>query len=172
MRLRFLCPNSLHLGFLSNFFNFQRPSTPIMISHTIADFRNPVKPPFFHMPVLNILLEIFYCIEIITSVTGILYPKHSEIPFRITGNDTYSWWTHIVLIRYPFVMTILQNFGSHVRELRSAKGMTQEKLAELAGLSRQYIGDVERGTRNISLVNIEKIAAALEITLPDLLDFK
>ena len=59
-----------------------------------------------------------------------------------------------------------------MRELRSAKGMTQEKLAELAGLSRQYIGDVERGTRNISLVNIEKIAAALEITLPDLLDFK
>jgi len=69
-------------------------------------------------------------------------------------------------------MTILQKFGSRVKELRSVRGITQENLAELAGLSRQYIGDVERGTRNISLVNIEKIAAALDVTLPELLTFK
>ena len=69
-------------------------------------------------------------------------------------------------------MMILQKFGLRVKELRSAKGITQEDLAELAGLSRQYVGDVERGTRNISLVNIEKIATALEITLPELLKFK
>jgi len=69
-------------------------------------------------------------------------------------------------------MTILQKFGSRIKELRSAKGITQEGLAELAGLSRQYVGDVERGTRNISLVNIEKIATALKITLPELLRFK
>jgi transcriptional regulator with XRE-family HTH domain len=66
-------------------------------------------------------------------------------------------------------MTILQKFGFRVKELRSAKGMTQEKLAELSGLSRQYIGDVERGMRNISLVNIQKIAASFEITLSELL---
>jgi transcriptional regulator with XRE-family HTH domain len=69
-------------------------------------------------------------------------------------------------------MTILQKFGLHVKELRSAKGITQEQLAELSGLSRQYIGDVERGTRNISLVNINKIASALQITLSELLNIK
>ncbi len=69
-------------------------------------------------------------------------------------------------------MMILLKFGLRVKELRSAKGITQEGLAELAGLSRQYVGDVERGTRNISLVNMEKIATALEITLPELLRFK
>jgi transcriptional regulator with XRE-family HTH domain len=69
-------------------------------------------------------------------------------------------------------MMILQKFGLRVKELRSAKGITQEDLAELASLSRQYIGDVERGTRNISLVNIEKIAIAREITLSELLKFR
>jgi transcriptional regulator with XRE-family HTH domain len=69
-------------------------------------------------------------------------------------------------------MTILQKFGLHVRELRSAEGITQEALAELTGLSRQYIGDVERGTRNISLVNMEKIAKALKLTLSELLKLK
>lgn len=77
-----------------------------------------------------------------------------------------------MVIRYLLVMTILQKFGSRIKELRSAKGITQEGLAGLAGLSRQYVGDVERGTRNISLVNIEKIATALKITLPELLKFK
>ena len=69
-------------------------------------------------------------------------------------------------------MTVLQRFGLRVRELRFAKGMTQEGLAERSGLSRQYIGDVERGTRNIALVNLEKIAKAFNISLPELLNFK
>lgn len=69
-------------------------------------------------------------------------------------------------------MTILQKFGLHLKEIRSANGITQEKLAELSGLSRQYIGDVERGTRNISLMNIYKIATALKLTLSELLTIK
>jgi len=69
-------------------------------------------------------------------------------------------------------MTILQKFGFRLKELRSANGITQEKLAELSGLSRQYIGDVERGARNISLVNIQKISVALKITLSELLNIK
>jgi len=69
-------------------------------------------------------------------------------------------------------MTILQKFGLRMKELRSAKGISQEHLAELAGLSRQYIGDVERGTRNISLVNIEKIAIAFQTSLTELFKFK
>jgi len=69
-------------------------------------------------------------------------------------------------------MTILQKFGFRVKDLRSAKGITQEKLAELSGLSRQYIGDVERGKRNISLINIHKIATSLKITLLELLNIE
>jgi len=69
-------------------------------------------------------------------------------------------------------MKITQIFGNRIRELRSVKGITQEDLAEQSGLSRQYIGDVERGARNISLVNIEKIAGAFDISLSELLNFK
>lgn len=60
-------------------------------------------------------------------------------------------------------------FGQAVRKLRLAKGISQEKLAELAEIHRTYIGDVERGTRNIALVNMTKIAAALDVALSRLI---
>lgn len=60
-------------------------------------------------------------------------------------------------------------FGQAVRKLRLAKGISQEKLAEAAEIHRTYIGDVERGTRNISLVNMTKIAAALDVPLSRLI---
>ncbi|MDD5134083.1 MAG: helix-turn-helix transcriptional regulator [Phycisphaerae bacterium] len=69
-------------------------------------------------------------------------------------------------------MAILQKFGHHLKGLRFSKKMTQEDLAEQSGLSRQYIGDVERGTRNISLVNLEKLATAFKITLSELFKLK
>jgi transcriptional regulator with XRE-family HTH domain len=56
-------------------------------------------------------------------------------------------------------------FGHAVRKLRHSKGISQEKLADLAEIHRTYIGDVERGVRNISLLNMSKIAAALEVSL-------
>lgn len=56
-------------------------------------------------------------------------------------------------------------FGQAVRKVRLAKGLSQEKLAELAEIHRTYIGDVERGTRNISLVNMTRIASALDMPL-------
>ena len=56
-------------------------------------------------------------------------------------------------------------FGKALRKLRTAKGISQEKLADLAEIHRTYIGDVERGTRNISLVNMTRIAAALGVQL-------
>lgn len=55
-----------------------------------------------------------------------------------------------------------------MRELRSAKGLSQEALALACDLDRTYIGGVERGERNISLVNIHKIAAALNVPAADL----
>jgi transcriptional regulator with XRE-family HTH domain len=58
---------------------------------------------------------------------------------------------------------IQKTFGSAVRRRRQDLGISQEKLAELADLDRTYIGGIERGERNPSLVNIEKIANALGV---------
>jgi transcriptional regulator with XRE-family HTH domain len=63
---------------------------------------------------------------------------------------------------------ILDRFGAIVRKKRTALGFSQEDLAAAAGLDRTYIGGVERGKRNISLLNIKKIADALEVRLRDL----
>ncbi|RIK30842.1 MAG: XRE family transcriptional regulator [Chloroflexi bacterium] len=65
-------------------------------------------------------------------------------------------------------MTILQKFGRRVRELRQAKGLSQEKLAELANLHRTYISSVELGERNVSLKNIEAFANALGVPITEL----
>lgn len=62
-------------------------------------------------------------------------------------------------------------FGKRVRELRVAKGISQEKFAELADLHRTYVGMIERAERNITLKNIEKIAHALQIFISDLFEF-
>ena len=58
-------------------------------------------------------------------------------------------------------LTDKQRFGRRVRQLRLAKGWTQEKLAEHTGLHPTYIGGVERGERNLGLDNLLKIARAL-----------
>lgn len=58
---------------------------------------------------------------------------------------------------------ILRLFGERLRELRTERNLSQESLAELAGLDRNYIGQIERAERNVALVNIVKIAKALEI---------
>lgn len=62
---------------------------------------------------------------------------------------------------------IKATFGKRLRELREAKGMTQEALAHEAGLDRTYISSVERGERNISLENIEHLAWALGVKIKD-----
>lgn len=64
---------------------------------------------------------------------------------------------------------ILKNFGERVREKRKEKRLSQEQLAHKANLHRTYIGMIERAEKNITLLNIEKIANALEIEITDLL---
>ena len=61
-----------------------------------------------------------------------------------------------------------QQFGKRVRELRKVKNLSQEALALSSDLDRTYIGSVERGERNISLVNIHRIAKALGVPAKEL----
>lgn len=65
---------------------------------------------------------------------------------------------------------ILSRFGHKVRAVRKMKNLSQEALADRSELDRTYIGGVERGERNVSLINIEKIAKALEVEIKDLFD--
>ena len=64
--------------------------------------------------------------------------------------------------------SILQKTGDRIRKIRLAAGISQEKLASLTKLHRTYISDVERGNRNISIINLEKISKALGASLSDL----
>jgi len=65
---------------------------------------------------------------------------------------------------------IQKHFGERVRELRKQKQLSQETLALACDLDRTYIGGVERGERNISLINIYKIAEALCVDAKELLN--
>ena len=60
-------------------------------------------------------------------------------------------------------------FGLRLKELRKEKGLSQEELSEASGLHRTYISDIERGERNVSLKNIEKIAKALGVDMKELI---
>jgi transcriptional regulator with XRE-family HTH domain len=64
---------------------------------------------------------------------------------------------------------ILQIFGTNVQKYRKERQLSQEKLAELAGLHRTYIGMIERAEKNITLCSIEKIARALDLEIGELL---
>jgi transcriptional regulator with XRE-family HTH domain len=64
---------------------------------------------------------------------------------------------------------IQARFGKKLRAIRTKKGISQERLAELAGLHRTYVSSVERGERNVSLLTVEKFAEALETTMAKLM---
>jgi transcriptional regulator with XRE-family HTH domain len=60
-------------------------------------------------------------------------------------------------------------FAQRLRQLRKSKGLSQEELADQAGLHRTYVGSVERSERNVSIDNMERLAKALEVDLAELL---
>ncbi|MVF14230.1 helix-turn-helix transcriptional regulator [Ketobacter sp. MCCC 1A13808] len=62
----------------------------------------------------------------------------------------------------------LQAFGQRVRELRKEQGYSQEQFADLAGLDRSYMGHIERGEKNITLLKIYQISHALNLSPKDL----
>ncbi len=63
---------------------------------------------------------------------------------------------------------VLSRFGKKLRAIRQKRGLSQEALAEEAGLHRTYVSSVERGGRNISLLNIERLAKALKVKISEL----
>lgn len=63
---------------------------------------------------------------------------------------------------------ILLKYGQVVRKIRLEKGISQETLADLSGLHRTYMSDVELGKRNVSLENIDRIANALEVSISEI----
>lgn len=67
---------------------------------------------------------------------------------------------------------LLKEFGDRIKQLRLQKNISQEKLSFLTGFHRTYIGMIERGERNISLLNMAVFAKVFEITISELLDLK
>ncbi len=63
---------------------------------------------------------------------------------------------------------IRERFGFAVKDRREALSLTQEEFAERAGIHRTYLSDIERGTRNLSLINIERVATALSLKISEL----
>ena len=67
---------------------------------------------------------------------------------------------------------VLLRFGDTLRQHRSRLGLSQEELADRAGVHRTYIGMLERGEKNVTLRNIEKLAGALNVSIPTLLQME
>jgi transcriptional regulator with XRE-family HTH domain len=67
---------------------------------------------------------------------------------------------------------LLQQFGTRIRELRTARGLSQERLADETGFHRTYIGMVERGERNLSLSNLGVFAKSFNMSISELLRFR
>jgi transcriptional regulator with XRE-family HTH domain len=62
-----------------------------------------------------------------------------------------------------------QIFAQRLRQIRQIRGLSQEELADMAGLHRTYVGSVERSERNLSIDNMERLAKALEVDITELL---
>lgn len=74
-----------------------------------------------------------------------------------------------LMAKRPLKSSIVRHFAFRLREVRVSQGLSQEDLAGKADLHRTYVGSVERGERNISLVNVERLAKALGMTVCELL---
>ena len=98
------------------------------------------------------------------------------LPFAIM-NVTHSRYSQSLQDRTVAAMAkrrsipgIQERFGDAIRTRREELDLTQEDLAEMAKIHRTYLSDVERGTRNLSLINIERLAAALSLKLSALFE--
>ncbi|MFK8288298.1 helix-turn-helix domain-containing protein [Capnocytophaga canimorsus] len=77
-------------------------------------------------------------------------------------------YTKVILYtHHKLSMNIKEKVGKRLRELRVERGFSQEKFSFECGLDRTYIASIEQGKRNVSIVNIEKIVKALNISISD-----
>lgn len=67
-------------------------------------------------------------------------------------------------------MDIKLRFGNKIKELRKIKGLSQERLANMAEIDRTYLPTIEKGERNVSIEIVEKLAKALNVNIKDLFD--
>lgn len=67
--------------------------------------------------------------------------------------------------------TIVKAFGARIKSIRLKRGFSQEQLGLISGLDRTYISGIERGLRNVSLINLERLAIALDVAPAELLNF-
>jgi DNA-binding XRE family transcriptional regulator len=86
---------------------------------------------------------------------------------QFRGNYTYSPLTYLHQWLLFLFMDIQQKFGKTLRKLRDQKGLSQEKFSFVVNLDRTYIASIERGERNLSLNNIEKISKAFDLSLSE-----
>ena len=68
--------------------------------------------------------------------------------------------------------TVQERFGKRLKEVRQEQSFTQEELAHKAGLNRTYIGDIERGEKNLTLESMDRLAIALGIKIRDFFDWE
>jgi len=74
---------------------------------------------------------------------------------------------------YTFVdKELLQKVGERIRHFRAKAGLSQERLSFESDLDRTYIGSVERGERNIAVINLNKLAKALNVSISELLEIE
>jgi len=105
-------------------------------------------------------------------LTGILRDRSLELG----RNVTHRRYTHslqgltVASMKRRGKGDVRERFGFAVRARREELALTQEELAGRAGIHRTYLSDCERGTRNVSLVNVEKLATALKLTMAELLE--
>ncbi len=90
--------------------------------------------------------------------------SYAPLTLRSNGLPEFSRSSGATIVAAVFV-----RFGLRLREVREKAGISQEKLAEIAGLHRTYVSSVERGKRNISIENIERLAQALGTTMAQLM---
>jgi|GEM_PF-554984 len=84
--------------------------------------------------------------------------------------DIKAAWMDTLIAIILTSMSILNKFGQKMKKRRVELGLSQERLAFMTKLHRTYISDVERGNRNISLINIEKISKFLKVNPGDFLN--
>jgi transcriptional regulator with XRE-family HTH domain len=66
--------------------------------------------------------------------------------------------------------SLLETLGARIRSLRKARGYSQEELAFKANLARGYYGEIERGERNVAILNLYRIAKALDVDIKEIFD--